>query len=346
MKLHQPPFRLQEMKIEVTHACPLTCIHCSSDASPSCAREISEDACRRIVNEAIAMGVKELTFSGGEPLVWGPIFDVTRHAADNGLSVVVYTSGNVPKIEGAMRSLKAGGVQRCVFSLFGASDKVHERVTRIGGSFRKTLAAISAARKVGLAREVHFVPLAQNLGELDGIARLAKGRKVARISVLRFVPQGRGQLIKSHTLTNLQNLTLKRNIERLRGDGFDIRTGSPYNFLMLNDQPKCCSAIDRLIVGPDLRIYPCDAFKQVEAEELIGTKEYSCLDARSLEDCWTKSPYLLAIREHLTTPFEPPCDGCTALERCLSGCLAQKVVVHGNLNKRTDPMCLRNGEVA
>lgn len=345
MRLHEPPFVLREMKVEVTHASPLVCIHCSSDASPSCRREMSEEGCTRIVQEAITMGVQELTFSGGEPLIWPPIYNVVGAASRGRLRVVVYTSGNVSKVNQAMLSLKAGGVERCVFSLFGASEGAHERITHVGRSFQKTLTAITAARRAGLTAEIHFVPLSQNLHELDGVARLAGKRGVARISVLRFVPQGRGQLIKRHTLSKLQNLTLKRTVERLRKDGFDVRTGSPYKFLMLNNQPKCCSAIDRLIVGPDLRIYPCDAFKQIEAEELVGTKEYSCLDDYSLRDCWEKSPYLAAIREYLTTPFAPPCDTCSALDRCLSGCLAQKVVAHGTLDERADPMCLRKGEV-
>lgn len=221
MKLHKPPFRLLEMKIEVTHACPLTCIHCSSDASPSCVREIGEKDCLCIVAEAAEMGVKEIAFSGGEPLIWLPMMNVLRTASKKGLRVIVYTSGNVPDIERVMQVVKACGVSRCVFSLFGASDLAHERITHVRGSFRKTLAAISAARKEGIVAEIHFVPLSENLDELDGVARLARRRKVTRISVLRFVLQGRGQLLRRHTLSKLENLRLKRTVEQLRKDGFD-----------------------------------------------------------------------------------------------------------------------------
>jgi radical SAM protein with 4Fe4S-binding SPASM domain len=291
------------------------------------------------------MGVEEVAFSGGEPLIWRPINDLIHHTSKSGIRVVLYTSGNVPRIGEAMHAVKAGGAQRCVFSIFGATEHTHERVTRIRGSFDKTVHAIAAARQAGLAAEIHFVPLAQTYNELEGIASLAERHKVGRISVLRFVPQGRGVLIKRHCLNRLQNLSLKRTIERLRQAGFDIRTGSPYNFLMLNDQPKCCSAIDRLIIGPDLHVYPCDAFKQVEAEELVGTKGFSCLSQHSLRDCWEKSPYLLAVRKYLTTPFPERCEACAALGKCLSGCLAQKVIAYGSLDKRGDPMCLRSDEV-
>ena len=291
------------------------------------------------------MGVETVAFSGGEPLIWAPIDRSLATASEAGLQVSVYPCGNFPARQRVMRSLKTCGLHKVVFSLFGASDVVHERITRIRGSFGVTIVAISEARDAGLACEIHFVPLVDNYQELAGVAEIAMQNGAERISVLRFVPQGRGHLIKKHGLSRLQNLQLKRAIEELRRDGVEVRTGSPYNFLLLNDQPECSSSIDRLIIGPGLRIYPCDAFKQIEAEELVGTSEYSCLAHGSLQKCWEKSPYLMAVREYLTTPFGKPCNTCDVLEECLSGCLAQKVLAYGDLEKRPDPMCLRRKEV-
>ena len=182
--------------------------------------------------------------------------------------------------------------------------------------------------------------MTNNYQDLEAIAHLANKCGVSRISILRFVPQGRGVLIRHRALNRIQNIQLKRNIERLRSKGFDIRTGSPYNFLMLNDQPKCSSAIDRLIIGPDLRIFPCDAFKQIKAEEVVGTLKFSQIKGVGLEECWESSPFLERVREYLTTDFAEPCASCDALEKCLSGCLAQKVIANGNFEKRPDPMCL------
>ena len=71
--------------------------------------------------------------------------------------------------------------------------------------------------------------------------------------------------------------------------------GSPFNYLLLDDSPHCFSGIDRLIVGPDQRVFPCDAFKQVQAEELVGTNDLSVLSATcSLAQCWDNSPFLLS----------------------------------------------------
>ncbi|MFC1730085.1 radical SAM protein [candidate division KSB1 bacterium] len=342
MKSHEPPFELKELKLEVTHQCSLHCVHCSSDASPSSTIEMTENECNRIILEALELGVQEIVFSGGEPLIWSPLEKAINIASKNGLKITIYTSGNVPNISEKITLLKSLGVNKCIFSLFGASALSHDRITRHRGSFDITLKAIEYSYLNKLNPEIHFVPFNDNFREIDNIAKIAEKYNVNRISVLRFVTQGRGYLYKKHVLSKLQNIELKNRIKDLRKRGFNIRTGSPYNFLLINDNAQCPSGIDRLIVTPDLRIYPCDAFKQIKAEEIVGTLDYSTLVKYSLIDCWNNSPFLLAVREYLTTPFAKPCENCSVLEFCLSGCLAQKAVINGNLEKCPDPDCLFN----
>ena len=333
-------FNLREIKLEVTYRCPLACIHCSSDASPSSALEMTPTDCFRIVSDATEMGVERVAFSGGEPLMWEALDEAVRLASCGGMRVSIYTSGNVPMLAEKLRNLRQSGLQTCVFSVFGATELAHERMTRTSGSYQRTREAIIYALECGLRVELHFVPLSDNFRELEPIVIAANGWGVSRISVLRLVPQGRASLLKSHLLNRVQNLQLKRIVEKLRSQGFDVRTGSPYNFLMLNDQPKCSSGVDRLIVGPDLRIYPCDAFKQVNAEEIVGTMELSTLKSNRLLDCWRNSPFLAAVREYVAGPSAEPCSSCPMLSKCLSGCLAQKVIESGCLVTRPDPMCL------
>jgi radical SAM protein with 4Fe4S-binding SPASM domain len=301
---------------------------------------MSREDCLYILDQAAQIGAKDIAFSGGEPLIWTHIHEAVDTAVSKGLQVTIYTSGNCGTFkEKAERILRSGGY-RFIFSMFGASANSHERTTRVAGSFEQTLRAMSDAREIGLITEVHFVPMSNNYKELRDVAMLSNKLGASEVSVLRLAPQGRAALLKKRIPNRVQNLDLRRSIRDLRNSGHNIRTGSPYNFLMLATNPKCCAGIDRLIIGPDLRLYPCDAFKQVKAEDLVGTLDYSALRGFSLQDCWDKSPYLEAVREYLTTPFSKPCASCGLLEKCLSGCLAQKVLTHANLDKRPDPDCL------
>ena len=152
-----------------------------------------------------------------------------------------------------------------------------------------------AAQHAGLELEFHFVPFAETYRQLEDICLLGRELGVTSVSVLRFVPQGRGMLFRKHALSRLQSVDLRTEILSLRKQGFSIRVGSPFNYLLLDDSPHCFSGIDRLIVGPDQRVFPCDAFKQVQAEELVGTNDLSVLSATcSLAQCWDNSPFLLS----------------------------------------------------
>lgn len=340
MVLEKSVFALNAIKLEVTHRCQLKCIHCSSNANPCNSPVMQFKLATDILEQAIAMGVKEVCFSGGEPLLWEGIADAISLCTSAGVYTQVYTSGNLDGVEVSMELLREKNTSKLIFSIYGGKGEYHDKITEVRGSFDKTMGAVDQAIAAGLDVEFHFVPLSTNYKELGDVIRLARNKGVEQVSILRFVPQGRGENHPGLALNHRQNLELKKIVERNRSEA-KIRAGSPYNFLMINDSPSCSAGIDRLSILPDSTIYPCDAFKQVKAERIVGTDEFSRLDRWSVRECWEKSPYLRTIREYLKSPFEQPCCACEYLGMCLSGCLAQKYIANGSLKKVPDPMCLR-----
>ncbi len=333
-------YLLKEVKLEVTYNCPLACIHCSSNSSPTEKTEMEIGIARRLVNEIIDLQIDTLTFSGGEPLVWDGLIDLASICKTNQLGFRIYTSGNVNNFTDKIKEFKKLGLEKVVFSIFGGDQIAHEQITRVRGSFDKTLNSVNEATNMGIESEFHFVPLQLNYTELENIIDLATRNGVPRISVLRFVPQGRGAVDTNLILTKNEDIELKKVIIDSKKK-IDIRTGSPYNYLLINDNPTCEAGIDRLIIAPDYRIYPCDAFKQVKAEDIVGSLDYSILDTFSLNDCWQKSGYLLAVRELLDKPFAEVCSTCSLINNCVSGCIAQKTIKRGYLNNEPDPSCLK-----
>jgi radical SAM protein with 4Fe4S-binding SPASM domain len=336
---HKPPFELKEIKIEVTHDCKLRCVHCSSMADAISGRHMNWSSYEKILDEAASMGVKTIAFSGGEPLLWEHIPKAIARATRYGIEVYIYTTGNVPEVENLLKKLHEVGLSMVIFSIFGSDAEHHEGITATYGSYNKTVAAAAYCLSIGLQTEFHFVPLTRNFSALREIANQARSMGIKRVSVLRLVSQGRGAEINEE-LSHNQNIELRETIMDLRNNGHDIRLGSPYNFLMLRENPQCYSGIDRLTVGPDLRIFPCDAFKHILPSDIGASSDYSSLATHSLAECWEKSPYLGVVRKYLMTPFAPECSTCIKLEDCLSGCMAQKFYAFGELKKCPDPMCL------
>ena len=290
--------------------------------------------------KANGMGVNEVAFSGGEPLLWDYIEDGISKSLEYGIDTILYTTGNAPDAENILRNLHSAGLNRAVFSIFGANPAEHEAVTKHEGSFERTIEISGYCSGIGFNTEFHFVPLSWNYRILPQIAELAMKSGISRISVLRLVPQGRGSDIRNGQLSHFQNIELRNTIKNLREEGHDIRLGSPYNFLMLRKNPQCRSGIDRMTIGPDYRIIPCDAFKHISPEDIGVSSDFSNIKDQTLKDCWEKSAYFSTVREYLLGSIAKECSTCTTFDDCNSGCMAQKFYAYGGLFKRHDPMCL------
>jgi radical SAM protein with 4Fe4S-binding SPASM domain len=353
MRMYERPVDgdLEEIKIELTNNCPLSCIHCSSNASPDTSLQITREAVFSLIKQARKLHVKSIIFSGGEPLQWPWLLDVIKECNTHGLRASIYSTGINVFNEGSksISELAEIGLKKVIFSLHSPTRDQHERITRKLGSFDETLKAMRELRNNHIEREIHFVPFKLNFRHLPDLMELAKELAIPRVSLLRFVPQGRGVILKkSHEmLMHKETLELRKSILDCREKSdVDIRLGSPYNILLLNETIDCIAARKTLCVGPNGNVYPCDAFKNIEPEE-IGLKDsFNSIFEHTLQECWEKSEYLNTIRRYLATPFEEPCSSCPQLEKCKSGCLAQKVIEqesieNGNIIKRPDPLCLR-----
>ena len=328
-----------KIKIELSYLCHMKCLHCSSDGTKDKIESISYEEAQMIINSAQKLYVKNIALSGGEPFLWPKLKELIDFIQTKNLNIKIYTSGSSNNFNEIIKKINPTKISM-VFSLYSSNPDIHDNITGIKRSYNKTVRAIQASLSMRFKTEIHFVPLKTNYTELIGLAEMANKLGIKKISVLRFVPQGRGAQNHYLILNKEENLELKRQILSLRKSGFSIRTGSPLNFLCLEGQPLCTSGTNKLIIGPNLSVYPCDAFKQITSDFLFCNDEYSSLKKHSLLDCWKNSIYLNKIRETLNFDFKEPCLSCQKIDLCRSGCLAQKIILNKSLHQAVDPSCL------
>ena len=130
---------------DMTHACPLRCIHCYSESGRRPGGSRREDIAR-IARELVRVKPRRVALSGGEPLVAPGWEEALECLADAGIEVGVFTSG---------WSLDAAGVRRLAdhasdvsVSLDGGRARTHDTIRGRAGSFARALAALEL-----LARE-------------------------------------------------------------------------------------------------------------------------------------------------------------------------------------------------
>ena len=90
MSTPEPPLALLA---ELTHRCPLQCPYCSNPLDlQRAASELDTESWKRIFDEAAALGVLHIHFSGGEPAVRKDLEILVAHCSGLGLYTNLITS--------------------------------------------------------------------------------------------------------------------------------------------------------------------------------------------------------------------------------------------------------------
>ncbi len=163
---------LQQLFLEVTPRCNLSCIHCGSRCDEHAQTdEVSLDTYRMLlerVREAFGPRVF-VVLTGGEPLLRRDIFELGTIIRDLGFSWGMTTNGTLITPEVAQR-LIASGLRTVSISVDGLAE-VHDAVRRCPGSFEAALAGVrNLAATGGLkALQVTSVLNHQTLGECNAL---------------------------------------------------------------------------------------------------------------------------------------------------------------------------------
>lgn len=223
---------LKNLTLEITKKCPMRCILCSSDGGEPLPNEFKLGELKDIVNQAKSIGVNEICLSGGEPLTYPYILDICKYITDLCIDVSIYTSGNIFDGDNSLSSisekyflkLRAAGVKKVVFSIHGPNPQIHDKITGRQESFKNLLKSIKNAQRTHLNIEAHFVPLQENFKELPNIVSLLNEIGLKSIHILRFVPQGRGELHKDVLgLRTKEVLELRKILDDIRTYAFALK---------------------------------------------------------------------------------------------------------------------------
>ena len=337
-------YRLRELKIEVNRECPLRCLHCSSNGTPQAPEKLSPSRVSDLIREFVDMGGEVFAISGGEPLVYKDLPLILDVCHTLSIQPDFYTTGicsyglSLSPISENMLELLGQTHAKVIFGLHGACAKTHDILTQTEGSFDATMTAMQRTLAAGISTEVHVVPTAINFREIDDMIRLLSSIGVKKVSWLRFVPQGRGEVNRALlrlTKEQLKQLkVMKVELQQLCPE-VQIRTGTPFNILCPKSPKQCVAGFSELAIRPDGYAVPCDAFKQFK-----GNYRYSNVLEHSLSEVWEKSELLNEVRQIQELRNNSICASCPAYSRCYSGCLAQKAIAAGRLTNGKDPDCL------
>ena len=152
---------------ELTHRCPMRCVYCSNPLQLEPARaELNSDSWRRVLDEAADLGVLQVHFSGGEPLVRDDLATLIAHAAGCGLYSNLITSGILLDAERAWR-LADAGLEHVQISVQDVDREAAERIGGLKGALDQKKRAAAWIKDAGLALTLNIVIHRHNCGRIE-----------------------------------------------------------------------------------------------------------------------------------------------------------------------------------
>jgi len=166
--------------IEITQRCNIRCLHCYNfdrdEPRDGCATqggsakpELSTEEILRVMGELRAAGCLFLMLTGGEILSHADLFVFLDRARELNFSVQLLTNATMLQPGVAARIASYENLQGVSVSLYGATPAVHDGVTQMPGSFRRTWDGIRRLRHLGLSVRLKFILMKQNAHEAEAM---------------------------------------------------------------------------------------------------------------------------------------------------------------------------------
>ncbi len=151
------------IRISVTDRCDFRCVYCMAENMTFLPKRdlLTLEELLRLADAFIALGVRKIRLTGGEPLVrrnvmW-LVHELGRRLGHGRLEELTLTT-NGSQLSRFATELAAAGVRRINVSLDTLSRERFEAITR-WGKFDKVMAGIEAAKAAGLAIKINMVAL-------------------------------------------------------------------------------------------------------------------------------------------------------------------------------------------
>ena len=104
--------------IEITYECNLRCKHCLNNSGNKIPNQLNDDEIFNLIIEFSKVGMQEIRFTGGEPLVHNKIYEFISLAHKLGMYTSIGTNGTLITIEEA-KKLKSVGLNKTIVSIDG-----------------------------------------------------------------------------------------------------------------------------------------------------------------------------------------------------------------------------------
>lgn len=320
---------------ELTYRCPLRCPYCSNPldyGSPTNRQELNTNEWRQVIHQAADLGILQLGFTGGEPLLRPDLEIMVETAATTGIYTSLITAGTLLTPERAAK-LQTCGLDHIQISL---QDSHADAADAIAGtrSFEQKLAAARLAKRLGFPLTINVVLHRHNLQRVAEILELCEQLSADRVELANTQYYGWALHNRAVLLPTLEQLEQARPVI----ETFQQRRCFPMGLVyVLPDYyeiyPKPCMGgwgQRAMVVAPQGEVLPCQVARSIPGLTFSNIRD------QALAWIWLESETFNHFRG--TDWMAEPCSSCSRKTLDFGGCRCQAFLLTGDATV-TDPVC-------
>ncbi len=320
---------------ELSYRCPLSCGYCSNPLDlDKHAAELDTVTWKRVLGEAAELGILQVNFTGGEPLVRDDVEELIAEARARELYVNLITSG-IPLDHARLARLKAAGLDSLQLSVQDTDPEGSKWIAGRDCTAAK-LEVAEAARALGLPMTLNVVLHRGNIARVPEFIALAERVGAERLELANTQYLGWALVNREALMPSRAQLAEARAValaasERLKGKTEILFVRPDYDV----GRPRACMdgwARRYVVVTPSGTALPCHQAAS------IATLSFESVRDRPLGAIWSDSPAFRAFRGEAWMP--EPCRTCDERHRDFGGCRCQSFALTGDA-AATDPACDR-----
>lgn len=315
--------QLYSVLFEVTYKCNEKCRHCY--VVDEHRKELSTSEIESIIDDLAVMNVLNLVFTGGEVFSRKDAFEILEYAYHKGFVIDIFTNGNLLDGNDYIR-LKLLYPRSVHFSIYSHIPEKHDNITRIKGSFEKTINAIKSCVVMGIPVNIKTPVFDETFNDISGIVALAEELGVSIEIGSNITPKKDGNLNPTHMEINSEEKEqiLRERIQALI-PSYDIEAEENN----AQDNLRICGAGDKSIsINPYGEVFPCNMLQLC-----IGD-----LKMEPIKDIWEKSETLKWWRENNLRKNRKGCEKCEYSKKCVF-CPGEAMMRTGNPLSKYDKAC-------
>jgi pyrroloquinoline quinone biosynthesis protein E len=327
-------YRPLTLVAELTYRCPLRCLYCSNPIERSGATrpELAQADWQTVLTDAEALGVVQVHFTGGEPVLRPDLQALVAHARGIGLYTSLITSG-LGLTRERLEALAGAGLDHVQVSIQGMSDADAVQIAGRAGLAHK-LQVMDWVRALDLPLTINVVLHRHNIEQIPQLIDLAERLGAERLELANSQYLGWALANREYLLPD------EAQIERARAQANAAKERLKGRMELLFVLPDYHAGIVRpcmqgwasryIVVSPDGMVLPCH-----QAHTLPGLAFERVTD-RPLAAIWRDNPALEQYRGE--SWMAEPCRSCERRTQDYGGCRCQAFALTGRMDA-TDPAC-------